>query len=371
MAAPKLKHELGLLHEKPLRLVEIDNAPDAVPIPELEVAGRTELGNRHRLEDGSEQRYIYTFSDGGQGYDPQYEVRLYEPSGHRKRHRRGLISTVPWLTGLDGDHEGVNETAIANGMVSVAVSREIAGIKRSVQQIGHTSLSREARVQLLVQQDVAKDLGLFKPDEIVGTGYSLAAIVLNGVAAQAKVHGTRLVHGEALDPGPAHRLGPKELRPDKLVESALREFAEIWRIIQRAPKEERERLKQTFPISIDNIIQNFDFFIALALTGESAKMAEDVPKDTSLNVTYFKHFPFNQIAAYRDIFKSHPNVRFSQEEGCHFSGADPRWRKLMIGRTALVQRELDKGVEPEEIDHIAIDESVKKKLERNRSLRRL
>jgi hypothetical protein len=145
--------------------------PTSVTLPtnHLFIKGRTQLGKSHNLEHGTKHRYLYTFSDGISKSEPVHEVRLYEPSASTKR-ERGFMSTVPWLTGLDGHHESLNEEAIASDIISVAVGREVSNVVMASRKIGHITLAREANVQLLVHQDLAQR-GHFMREELTGTGY--------------------------------------------------------------------------------------------------------------------------------------------------------------------------------------------------------
>jgi hypothetical protein len=365
MAAPKLTAESIPPRRPDLSLVEDISTEEE----NLVLLGREQTGNTQKITDGSRSKFLYSFYDADEHYDPVYEAWVYETSAKNK-HTRGLGSSLPWMTGLHGHHESINEEAIANNMDAFAIGRERANVLRGLQQIGHISLQREARVQLLIHQDLAKR-GLFMSQELVGTGYSLAAIVLNGVAAFAGDYSTKLVHGEALDPGPAGKIRPHELAPHSLVVDALRETMEISKILKNSPKEEKDRLVQTFPLSVHTALQNLDFFFALAATGESKKLATRVPKDTSLNITAFKNFRFNQIDRYRALFSNHPRVRINVENGSHFTGADKKWRMLMIGRIGLIQTQLDNNVALEDIDHAAIDARVRNAIQSKASLRNL
>jgi hypothetical protein len=364
MAAPEFIPDLPPPARR--RLEVIEGGVPSLSRPQLSILNRQELGKPHQLPSGARQRYLYKFSDGSTHNEPTYEVRLYEPASEH-RLERGLISTVPWLTGLDGHHESLNEEAIASDIVSVAVSREVNGLCRASRQLGHISLAQEAHIQLLVHQDLA-ERGHFMKEEVTGTGYSLAAIVLNGVAAYAAQHHTKLVHGEALDPGPARKLKRQEIQPRSLALGAAKEFGELLNVIRHSPPKEAKRLLRTFPLGPRVTLQNMGFGIALTMTGESAKLAAKVPQDTSLNITTFKGFPFNQVEEYRGIFANHKNVRFTEEKGHHFSGAKEKWRMLIVGRTALVQRELEAGVPAAKINHKKIDKTVRKKIEHDKSL---
>jgi|GEM_PF-4410379 len=366
MAAPKFNIEQLARNGSSLSVVE--QTANITSLPGLEILNRMPIKSV-KLADGTEHHFLYTFSDGRTSYEPIHEVRQYQPRT-KKVHERAVMSTVPWMTGLSGHHESLNEEAIANRLVSVSVSREKTSAIKALQHIGHTSLAQEAWIQLLVHEDLA-GRGLFMQEELTGTGYSLAAIILNGVAAQAKMRGTNLVHGEALDPGPATKLKPEELYLHSLTQGAGRELKELYGVLKMSDKEERKRLLKTFPFSVRHILQNFDLFIALTATGESARLAAAVPHDTSLNITMFKGFKFNQRGLYKQIFTNHPNVRITEEDGCHFSGAHPMWRKLMIGRIALVQRELEAGIPAAEIDHAVIDKKIRSKLAKDKTIKKL
>jgi hypothetical protein len=369
MAAPEVIGEI-FTEERP-RLELVHDSAD-LPTVGFRVLDRDQIGKAHSLpEGGTEHRFLYHFSNGDSSYEPTYEVRLSEPAS-RSPHERAFMSTVPWLTGLDGHHESLTEEAAANNLISVAIGREKVSVLRAMQQMGHIAMSQDAEMMLLVHNDLAKR-GLFRKKELTGTGYSLAAIVLNGIAAHAEKYNTKLVHGEALDPGPARILRPSEIHPGNLLIDSGMEVAEISSIILQAiannhsPKE-IDRLRKTFPVSTNQAWQNLNFLIALAASGEGGRLASHVPIDTSINMTFFKHFRFNQRDEYRRIFDKHPNVRIEEEAGRHFTGARARYRLLMVGRTSLIQRELDAGTPIDEIDHKEIDGYVRTKIRNDQSL---
>jgi hypothetical protein len=71
------------------------------------------------------------------------------------------------------------------------------------------------------------------------------------------------------------------------------------------------------------------------------------------------------------IFANHTGIRITEEEGYHFTGADKKWRMLMVGRTALVQKALAAGTPTAQIDHDEIDTHVRLIIDRHKSLRHL
>lgn len=168
------------------------------------------------------------------------------------------------------------------------------------------------------------------PDESVLIGYSMGAMKGMGMLANAEHAGRNIRFMLGIDPCLANALDYTKYSPAKLATYFTRESLELGRILfddlmHDSPLnflKRSMRLMDTVNFSPQFALNFLDKWSMLA-SGETGKLAEQVPQDAAMVLHFFKGSLFNDHEEFKRILGSRPFVRFVLEDGYHLSGGDP------------------------------------------------
>lgn len=196
-------------------------------------------------------------------------------------------------------------------------------------QTHHRTLDHAAKATHKILNQADED-GICLPDESILIGYSMGAMKGMGMLANAKESGRNIHFMLGIDPCLANAIDYTKHSPAKLAAYFYREGLELGRILvddllHDNPFSFLKRslhLMDTVKVSPQFTLNMLDKWNMLA-SGETGRLAEQVPMETAMVLHFFNNSIFNDHAEFKRILKDRPFVRFVMEDGYHLSGGDP------------------------------------------------
>lgn len=280
---------------------------------EPEIASWQMLDRSNDREVGEIETALVTMEDGA-----RYIFRRITPDTLRSE--ISVDFSPPLATRVDGFN-----TYMGLKIAKAGLPVRIVG----TDQTHHRTLDHAAKATHKILNQADEDYRC-SPDESILIGYSMGAMKGMGMLANAKQAGRNIRFMLGIDPCLANAVDYTKHSPAKLAAYFSREGIELGRILfddllHDNPFSFLKRsmhLMDSVKFSPQFALNMLDKWNMLA-SGETGKLAEQVPIETAMVLHFFTNSIFNDHAEFRHILRDRPFVRFVVEDGYHLSGGDP------------------------------------------------
>lgn len=301
------------------------------------------------LKSGSGQFGTWKLETWEMDDDTRYQVCSIDPV--RRRTNVAVATGTPWGTQIEGMNMHAGIDMAHHGLPVIIVGPEM-NASLPISQSAHNQLQIINRIE---------DTGFSEPKVSIFKGFSRQAMIMFGLFAYSPSDERQVLYGEAVDPCLAVPLKDmvSELDPRGIIETleySAQEIIGSLHLVASILRDPRRRRHYTHTVdaSIDGLRQ----FIRTGkplFSGEAGELALHVPTDAHMNIGFLLTSLANQKDKFEQRLTDHPNVTYSDYEGCHTQGVRRRIMQDTSRRLSGLTLQLSLGVPYDEIDYTLIN----------------
>ncbi len=318
-----------------------------LPLPIYDIGVRGNIPDT--LKSGSGSFGSWSMETWEMDDNTRYEVCRIEPT-HR-RTNVALTMGTPWGTQVEGLNMHTGIDAARDGLPVIIVGPEM-NASIPISQSAHNQLQIINRIE---------DTGFSEPKVSIFKGFSREAMIMFGLFAYSPEDERRVLYGEAIDPCLAVPLREviRDLNPHGIVEAleyGAQETIGSLQLVASILRDPRRRrfYTRTIDVSARGLMQLIRTGKPL-FNGEAGELALHVPTDAHMNIGFLVTSMANQKDKFQQRLVDHPNITYSDYEGCHTHGARRRIMQDTSRRLSGLTLQLSLGVPYDEIDYTLIN----------------